>query len=296
METFLLVTDLLLLMFWVRLWSQPDKDLYFNPFLSAPTRLTDRVLDFLRPALPIPGRLTALLLLAFFLVFRAVTLQHFLVDEPWVLTLGTHVHFLPREPGASGAMTFSVLHFLFFVARYWGVYLLIQFLTPIPRRDRSSQAFAFAALPLPLLRRWMQLLLLLAVHGLLVLELSRVGFIPPTAPDAPPHAIEAAVLPSGPVSLRNLVCLCLLSVADALTMAWQLMFALLVSSFVAAMLQNAALLAISNEGVSTMLGGGRRRLIVGFLDLTPLLYMASIYLLYNIALVPSLLAVMSGSR
>ncbi|MEI6211611.1 MAG: hypothetical protein WCR06_08285 [bacterium] len=292
MESFLLITDIFLLLFWVRLWSRPDKELYFNPFLSAPTRLTDRVLDFLRPVLPLPDRLTALLLLAFFLVFRAVTLQHFLAEEPWVITLGAVFPFSPREPGMSGAMVFSALHFLFFVARFWGVYLIIQLLTPIPRRDRASQAFAFAALPLAALRRWAQLLVLLAVHGLLVYELSLAGIL--NLPATHPLAMTATGMANG--RLIHLACLSLISVADALMMAWQLMFALLISSFLAAMMQNGALLAISNEGVSTMLGCWRQRLIVGFLDLTPLLYMASAYLLYNVVLLPCLFAIMTGNR
>ena len=110
METFLVITDLLLLLFWVRLWSLPDKELYFNPLLSAPTRLTDRVLDFLRPVLPLPGRLTALLLLAFLLAFRAAGLNHFRAEEPWVLTVGTIYHFSPREPGAHGASNWFCVH------------------------------------------------------------------------------------------------------------------------------------------------------------------------------------------
>ena len=76
MDIFLLLTNLLLLLFWVRLWSQPDRELYFNPLLSAPTRLTDRVLDFLRPALPLPERLTTLLLLVFLLAFRGAAWHH----------------------------------------------------------------------------------------------------------------------------------------------------------------------------------------------------------------------------
>ena len=175
METFLIATDFLFLLFWVRLWSLPDKELYFNPFLSAPTRLTDQVLVFLRPVLPLPGRLMALLLLFFLLAFRAVALHHFRAEAPWAISIGTIFTFSPREPGVHGAVTFSMLHFLFFIARYWGVYALIRILTPVLRRDRASEAFHFAALPLAALQRWAQILLLLIVHGALVFQLSLVS-------------------------------------------------------------------------------------------------------------------------
>ena len=292
METFLIGTDLLLLLFWVRLWSLPDQELYFNPFLSAPTRLTDRVLAFLRPVLPLPGRLTALLLLVFLLAFRAVALNRFCPAEPWVIAIGSRYHFSPREPGVHGALIFSALHFLFFIARYWGVYVLIQLLTPVLRRDRASEAFHFAALPLAALRRWAQMLLLLVVHGVLVYELYLAGAITVSAISG----IDAhALTPPAAAASDRLIylgCLTLLSVADSLMMAWRLMFALLVGSFAAAMLHNAALNAISNEGVATLLGT-RKRLIVGFFDLTPLLYIAGMFILYNHVLCAFLFSVIA---
>ena len=296
METFLVITDLLLLLFWVRLWSLPDKELYFNPLLSAPTRLTDRVLDFLRPALPLPGRLTALLLLAFLLAFRAVALTYFRAEETWSLTIGTIYNFAPRTSGVHGALIFSALHFLFFIARYWGVYVLIQILTPALRRDRAAEAFHFAALPLALLQRWAQILLLLVVHGVLVYELTLVGAGTVQAlPGIAAHPLAPPVAAAASDRLLYLGCLSLLSVADLLMMAWQLMFALLVGSFAAALLQNAALNAICNEGVATMLGT-RKRLIVGFLDLTPLLYMAGAYILYNLVIGSFLFSVIAKIR
>jgi len=296
METFLVITNFLLLLFWVRLWSLPDKELYFNPFLSAPTRLTDRVLDFLRPVLPLPGRLTALLLLGFLLAFRAVAVNHVRAEEPWGITIGAIRSFSPREPGVHGALTFSALHFLFFIARYWGVYVLIQILTPVLRRDRASEAFHFAALPLAALQRWAQILLLLAVHGVLVYELNLVGAITIHAPPSGEVHTFAPPVADASGQLLYLGCLTLLSVADLLMMAWQLMFALLVGSFAAAMMQNAALNAICNEGVATMLGGTRKRLIVGFLDLTPLLYMGGVYILYYIVVLPLLFSVLDKIR
>jgi len=268
MEPFLNITDFLLLLLWVRLWSLPERELYFNPFLSAPTRVIDRV----RPVLPLPGRLVALLALMFLLVFRAVSLNFFRPEAAWEITVGSIYRFVPHAPGVQGAIVFSLLHFFFFVACYWGVYVLIQLMTPALRRDRASEVFHFAALPLSALRRrGAQILLLLAVHGLLVFELSHAGTLNPHLPPT--------VKP--PAGLAFLGCLTLLSVADLLMMAWQLMFALLVGAFVAALFQNPGLSFLCNEGVATMLGT-RKRLIVAMIDLTPLLYMMAIYLLYQL--------------
>lgn len=293
METFLTVTNLLLLLFWVRLWSQPERELYFNPFLSAPTRLTDRVLDFLRPVLPLPGRLTSLIVLAFLLGFRAIALNHFRAETPWAITIGGIFSFVPDEVGVRSAVLFSVMDFLFFVARFWGVYVMTQFLTPVRRRDRASEAFHFAALPLAGLRRWLQVLLLLTIHSILVYELALVGTLDPHLPlviHGHPFAPPAVASAHG---AAYLACLTLFSVADLLTMAWQLMFTLLVGSFVAMVLQNALLNAVCSEGVATLLGRSGKRLIVGFLDLSPLLYMASVYILCYLVILPGLFFVIA---
>lgn len=292
MDTFLLFTNLFLLLFWVRLWSRPEQELYFNPLLSAPTRWTDRVLDFLRPALPLPEGLTTLLLLVFLLAFRGAAWHHLFPEAPWFIAIGPVLRFVPREPGVAGALAFSLLSFLFFVACYWGVYVLTQFLTPVLRRDRASEALRFAALPLSALPRWAQLLLLLAAHGLLVYELCLVG-TPGAAPmphassaSLPAAALPALILTQQPVQF---VYLGLLSVADLLVTAIHLMFALLVGSFAAALLQNLAMGMLCNEGIAALLGT-RRRLMIGFLDLTPLLYLVGLHLLYVQAICPFLIS------
>ncbi len=296
MDIFLLLTNLLLLLFWVRLWSQPDRELYFNPLLSAPTRLTDRVLDFLRPALPLPERLTTLLLLVFLLAFRGAAWHHLRPEEPWAVAIGPLFRFVPREPGVAGALAFSLLSFLFFIACYWGAYVLTQFLTPVRRRDRTSEAFRFAALPLAALPRGAQLLLLLAVHGVLVYVLCLIGS-PGTAPtpQASPGTAPTVALPALTLTLQpiQLVYMGLLSVADLLVTALHLMFALLVGSFAAALLQNPATGILCNEGIATLLGT-RRRLMIGFLDLTPLLYLIALHLLYLQAVCPFLIARIGG--
>jgi len=290
MDTTLTITNLLAFLFWVRLWSQPDRDLYFNPFLSAPTRLTDRILDFLHPVLPLPGRLMSLLLLVFLLVFRALALHNIFAQGPWTIAVGTIFSFAPAESGLPGALRFSALHFLFFVVRFWGVFVLLQLLTPVPRRDRATEAFHFAALPLSALRRWLQVALLVAANAILVYELS----LSSTAQIPAEIRARMATLPMladfrhAPV----FVCLVAFSLTDLLMMSWQLMFALLVGAFFALVLQNPALNAVCGEGIGTLLGVTRRRLVVGMIDLTPLLYMFVVYLLYSL-LCAFLLAMMA---
>lgn len=279
MEPILIVTDLLLLLFWMRLWSLPERELYFNPFLSAPTRLTDRVLDFLRPVLPLPGRLAALLVLTFLLAFRAVVLNHFAAQWSWSIRLGAFMVFTPQAPGLHGALIFSLLDFLFFVARFWGVYLLVQLLTPVLRRDRASEAFHVAALPLSALRGWLQVLLLVAAHAILVYELVAVGIVRMELPrEMAPLTAGASLAPTHRLLYHGW--LTALSIADSLQAAEGCIVAFFLGGFAAFFLQNPLLNAICNEGINVLLGRFARRLLVSLFDLTPLVYFFVVDRLY----------------
>ena len=271
MEPILIATDLLLLLFWVRLWSLPERELYFNPFLSAPTRLTDRVIDFLRLVLPLPGRFVSLVVLAFLLAFRAVVLNHFAAQWPWSVRLGAFMIFTPRVADLHGALIFSLLDFLFFVARFWGVYLFVQLLTPVLRRDRASEAFHVAALPLSALRGWLQVLLLVTAHAFLVYELAVVGAV---RMDLPKEMASLAA-GAGLAPVHRLLYhgwLTALSIADSLQAAEACIVAFFVGGFAAFFLQNPLLNAVCNEGINVLLGRFARRLLVGMFDLTPLIY------------------------
>ena len=280
MDPILIVSNLFLLLFWVRLWSLPERELYFNPFLSAPTRLTDRILDFLRPVLPIPGRLAALLILAFLLIFRGIVLNHFAETAPMSITVGLVFQFTPRLAGLHGALIFSALHFFLFIAHFWGLYLCIQLLTPVLRRDRASEAFHFAALPLSALRWWLQIPLLVVLNVFLVYELISVGILsvqtPPGMPAPPP-------LPADGEWVKQILYhgwLTALSVADSLLLAKNAMIVFILGGLAAMLTQNPLLNAISNEGVNVLLGRFVRRVCIGLFDLTPILYFFAMDIAY----------------
>jgi hypothetical protein len=292
MDLFLTLTNLLALLFWVRLWSQPERELYFNPFLSTPTRLTDRVLDFLRPVLPLPGRPAAFLLIAFVLAFRALFRSRFHPEDPWRIALGLVFPFNPGQPGMLGALQFSLLDFLFFLARFWGVALLVQWLTPVPRRTRASDAFRFFALPFSGLHGWLQPVALCLTHAALVCTLCSCATL--DARDLPrQHDLPFALPGPGSNGYRlALGSLTLCSISDLLMVAWHMVFAMLVVSLFAALTRNPLLIVACQEGVVTLLGRFGHRLQLGFLDLSPLLFMASLFLLHHAVVLAVLLAAM----
>lgn len=272
MEALLIVTNLFFLLFWVRLWMLPEQELYFNPFLSGPTRLTDRVVDFLRMALPFSGRLVCLLVLVFLLVFRGLALYQFAPQWTWAIRVGSSFAFVPHTPGLHAACIFSVLDLLFFVARLWGLYVLTQLLTPVLRRDRASEVLHVAALPLSTLQRWMQVLLLLLVHAGLIYELTWVGAVTlALPPGVPPPAAHPTSVPACH-QLAHHAWLIVLSLADSLRAAQACLVAFFIGGFAALFIQNATLNAISNDGINVLLGRFARRIMAGLFDLTPIVY------------------------
>jgi len=282
MEPLLIVWDLLLLLFWVRLWTPSEREFHFNPFLSGPMRLVDGAISFLRPILPaVPERIVCLLIMAAGLAFRAVLF--FRLGFPWRLTLGALFTFVPKADGLSGALAFSTLDFLFFIARLWSLYFLIQLLTPVWRRDRAAQAFHFAALPFSLLRRPAQLAVMVAVHLLLVSEAVRYGQF--GLPPLPPLPIAPLALDIDPAwaHLLRLGWLTAASISDGLLAMRNCLLAFVFGGLAAALIQNHGLRQITQEAMIVVMGRfGRRPVLVGLFDLTPILFFVAINLIHGL--------------
>lgn len=282
MEPILIASDILLLLFWVRLWTNPENEFHFNPFLSGPLRLVDGTTSFLRPILPfLPERLICLLILMFGLAFRAVLF--FRLGFPWSLTLGAVFAFTPTAEGLPGALVFSLLDFLFFIARFWSLFLLIQILTPVRRRERAAQALFYAAQPFSLLRRWAQLIVLVAVHLFLVHEADSYGqFILPPLPTnlaIPPLSFNFG---AEAAELLRLGWLTAASVADGLLAMRTCLLASVFGGLAAALVQNQGLRQVTQEAMDVLMGRfGRRPLQVGLFDLTPILFFVVINLIHG---------------
>jgi len=169
-----LAAHLFLLLFWVRLWRKPAQEFYFNPFLSGPTRLTDNILRFLRPALRLPDRPALLLALAFFWIFQALFFARF--GKPWHITFGL-IRFAPPEETLAWGLQFaySGLHAMQFLLHVWTLYFFTRLIAPPNRATRSHEAFAFFTNPFSRLPLALQPLVLLTLHFALAFAVTRTG-------------------------------------------------------------------------------------------------------------------------
>jgi hypothetical protein len=150
---FFFFTNLFFLMLWMRLWKLEDHEFYFNPLLSAPARMTDKMAEFLRPVLPgLPPRAIMAVTLLFLIIFRGVMLCS--AGSNWLIVIGSN--YAREFPVGDwiGCILFSLTDFMVFLLRLWGLALLVALMTPVPRRDRVTEAFRCFALPFSLLRRF----------------------------------------------------------------------------------------------------------------------------------------------
>ena len=285
MDYLIYAFNFLLLLFWIRLWSAPEKEFYFNPFLSGTVKFTDSVLAFLRPVLFLPEQAAALVVVLFITLFK--TILFYRLNFSWVIRIGSTFQFSPDAVGEriTPLLIFSVLHVALFLLRLWTLSLLVRLITPPFRVSRASEALAFFTRPFSRLPLLAQPVVLVALHAAMALAVSRTGTLSVLG-----QTLEAAkpVLASpfleGPLYAQCLKTgwLAALSLADGLMFMTRGLFILIIANLGAAVLQSHGIALICSEGVELLLGRFARRGSAGMgFDFTPLIFFFVVDLMYN---------------
>jgi hypothetical protein len=285
MDYLIYAFNILLLLFWIRLWSAPAKEFYFNPFLSGTVRMTDSVLDFLRPVLYLPEQAAAMIVLLFIILFKTILFLRLQVI--WTIKFGTYFNFSSTLVGdkMSAVLLFSILHFAAFLLKLWTVYLLVRLITPPFRANRATETFDFLARPFSRLPLLAQPFVLLALHAALAFTVSRTGTLS-TISQITETAKAVAVSPflEGPLYAQFLKTgwLAALSFADGLSMLMWALCIFVLGNLIAAVLQTRGAMIICSEAVELLLGRFARTRIGGMgFDLTPLIFLFVVNMLYT---------------
>lgn len=285
MDYLIYAFNILLLLFWIRLWSAPDKEFYFNPFLSGTIKITDTVLAFLRPVLFLPEQVAAVVILLFGILFK--TLLFLRLQVTWSIKLGTFFQFSPQAVGDQPGplLLFSLLHFAEFLFTLWTVYLLVRLITPPFRTNRATEAFAFFARPFSRLPLLAQPVVLFALHAMLALIVSRIGTLSTiTQITESPKQVMASPFLTGPFPAQVLKTgwLAALSFADGLSMLTRALFIFILGNLGAAILQAQGAAMICSEGAELLLGRFARARVGGMgFDFTPLIFFFVVDMMYN---------------
>jgi len=252
-----LAAHLFLLLFWARAWVKPANTFYFNPFLSGTVRLIDRITGFLRPALMLPDRLTAVALLLFFWAFQTLFFARFDTDGKLLLWAWS---FVPAEVAPLPGQQFAAsgLSFAYFLTQLWTAYFLVGLIAPPGRPTRAQEAFSFFTSPFSRLPRLAQPLVLLTLHLVLVLAMFRLR--------AHTHTVHSAA------QLLRLTCYAAISFTNALHAITLSLFFFVFAGLGAQLLGAKTLALICRESVETLLGRFARTPTPGSLGFAPLIF------------------------
>jgi len=275
-----LAAHLFLLVFWTRVWVKPAQSLTLNPFLSGPLRLGDTIAGFLRPALGLPDRMTALALLLFFWAFQAMFFIRF--GTAWRISFGL-IHFRPPGEDLAWGMQFaySGLRSAHLLLQAWTLYFFTRLIAPRDRSARAHEAFAFFMSPFSRLPLVLQPFVLLALHAAFAFAVLSTGVLLSTgvAQGDAGRPVHALAMDGSALSLLLKVgLLAMMSFASGLeTLIYAIIFFIL--GGLALTLFGAQFLStVFRESTDVLMGRFARNPAVtgGGLDFTPMIFVFAV--------------------
>jgi hypothetical protein len=282
-----LIAHLLLVLLWVRFWVKPANEFYFNPFLSGTTRLMDSILNFMRPVLMLPDQAAALVLLAFFCIFKTLFFLRF--GSGVLLSFGTIFAFVPNpeQDAFPLQILYGALQFGLFLVRLWTLAFLVRLIAPPNRVTRAREAFDFFTRPFSLLPTPVQPFILLGLHFCFTITMLNLGFIPATLPGLiqEPQANAADLFLTGNPLLLLLKTgwLSLMSFGDGLIWLNNALVLCLAGSFLSLMFGWKTFMIICTEGIEVFLGRfTRRQTATSGIDFTPIVFYFIVYTIYSV--------------
>ncbi|NQU40435.1 MAG: YggT family protein [Lentisphaerae bacterium] len=268
--------NMLLIVFWFRIWTpDDDRNIHFNPYLAPLARLARAILTFVEPVFfGLSARLTAMVTMAVLLVLRALIAP---TKSAWVLVLGFDRQ--PIDPSLTHAIAFSALSFGIFLFRIWGVSLLFAWAGARKSNEHTVSMLAYLSRPFSDTRIEWRPMLLTLYGAILVVLLDRLG--------QPSHgSLQPVVsLPcelywssaTAPASVLKVIVLALAAWVQLLPMLRQLMFFLIIGSWISMFTQTHGLAMLCRDWMNLLLGPLRKYPIqVGMFDLSPIVFFIAI--------------------
>jgi uncharacterized protein YggT (Ycf19 family) len=268
LETFDLLFNFLLLIFWFRIWTGGDSRLFFNPYLAPISRVTEAIFAFLWPVFRrTPRNLIATLLVVLLLAFRGLMIPDTTI---WPLTFGFEHQICP--PALQFHMAFSVLSFCIFLFKVWGFSLIFVRISFGPF-DHAWDTLYRLSFPFSGLKADLRPLALAVIGIFLAFLLDLTGGI--AQGDA---TLPAMLKPSLFLKYFISAFACWASVLPVLS---ALLVVLIVGAWMALFTTSSRLGFFCREWLDLLMGPLRNYPIrIGMLDLTPLVFMFAIQWIY----------------
>jgi uncharacterized protein YggT (Ycf19 family) len=261
--------NMLLLVFWFRIWTDKDRNLFFNPYLAPFGRLSDSAVAFLRPVFrKIPDRLIAATALVFLIVFRGLAMPQ---DIEWELVFGIQ---LRSQTNSLSYLYFSFLSFAMFLFTIWGISLIYVRTEKRSSSDHATGTLYYLSRPFSDIKPELRPATLLAVGIVLAILFNSAG--------RPALARFAGMTLPPDIYVRQpgLTALLMKSTVEALA-AWvqvlpairSMLLILIIGSWVAMFASAQSLMVLCRGWIDFLLGPLRRYPIrIGMIDLTPIVF------------------------
>lgn len=246
--------NILLFVFWFRIWTHDDRTVYFNHYLSQLNRLAEGAVNFLKPVFfGLSGRSISLIALSILLALRAASYPHGALTQ---VDMGGFVAYSPDVSSVLSCLAFSALSLGLFLFKLWGLSLVYSWV-PLSRSQPPAVVLRGMAMPFSRIQARLKPLVLVAFGCFLALMLRSLS--------------DNAS--AWNVSFARLIALSLAEWVDVLLLARTLMILLIIGSWISMFAASPGIAVFCREWLEFFLGPLRRYpLRLGMFDLTPLIF------------------------
>ncbi len=250
----------------------------FNPYLTQISRVSDALINFLRPVFfKTPSRIIALSALLFIILFRGIMFHGIAAtrEASWSLILGSPFK-ISGQADIFTSLAFSLSSFLIFIFNIWGISLLYFFKVKNTPSSRSEGLLYYLSRPCtdapPLARPF----ILIALGSLITLLIH----------SAQAHAMPLWQLSHGKNNPFYFVIQSLIGWANVLPIIQQIMLILVIGSWISTFTGSSGLTIICSEWINFLLGPmRRRRLIIGMFDISPIIFIFAVLFIHGFILI-----------
>lgn len=271
--------NILLFIFWFRIFCPDDRNTYFNAYLSSIYRISDKFIEFLRPAFPmVPRRLVALISFIFLLVLRGMAIPN---GTQWVLLFGFERAVDTSD--LSPCVVFSLLSFMVFLFKIWGLSLIYVRSHGAPLNHPAGMLH-HVSLPFTRLRPDFRPIALLCAGIVLVAAVDLTG--QPYTSEIPGLFITGLIDWQGdavPVLFFKLFIVAIAAWAQILIIIQQVMILLIITSWISMFTASAHINNFCREWLDFLLGPMRKYPVrIGMLDMSPVVFFFFLMFLHSI--------------
>ncbi len=277
--------NMAIILLFVRLYAQPDRESFFNPFVTFTTSRTDRLIARLSPLLALPEKAVLVLLLLFVFLFKSMLISR--IGQLPGVDFGEAFRCLPPAAGLrqhAPLLFFNLLETLSFTLKFWCFHFFTTLIASPTGFTRASQALNYYARPFSEMPLLFRPFFLIGCHMVLAFIAVNTGVLTTNSlqPGGAFTATAAIVSSPFPVSMIKTASLGTLAFFEGISVMISALFAFIIGSLLAALLQKPGIMTVCREGTDLVLGRfARGRAVQTGLDFTPLIFFVVANLAYN---------------